>query len=485
MYRYKFQDGMMPQGGMMPQDNGMQPMDAAMMQQMMAQSGYEGQQMPMEALGNGVDINGQPTPNTSGEPSFADIQQEIERRYDKLIIPLEKKLEQLKKKLEENPSDTTIKNEIKRIEQKIDALEQQEDMEMQQLEADVESVGNQIEQQKQMEGYGEQQQMPQEEMQGEPMYQEQGQNQIDPAMLQQMMAAQQGQQEGMSMMQRGGIVKHQSTPETPIVNDDYEEEYEGYPDTTYIPNDKKEKFKKWINDNVLTPIKNYSKDRPLLTEMFNTGAYLANLYNPAQMTNINAIANMKVNSDSYQKMLSDVLNERNTALRKAELANEIQKTKDSRMPIAPELGSIQQNMNYKLALENAKQKLNESNTEDYLKMITGIESVYGNPINSARTLAAKEEQDNMMFNRETDANAIQQINNMIANRSNSIAGLLNSNMKAVGNYYDKRYIEKELYDSLLQAGLTEDTIKTILARLGLSKGQTENEQKPIDINQIN
>lgn len=109
------------------------------------------QMMSAQGAGQGVDFNGNPTPNISGEPSFADMYQEIKTRYDKLIEPLEKRMKQLQIKLQENPTDTTIKNELSRIESKIDKLEQQEDMEIQQLEAEVEQSGQQIEQKKQIE----------------------------------------------------------------------------------------------------------------------------------------------------------------------------------------------------------------------------------------------------------------------------------------------------------------------------------------------
>lgn len=135
------------------QEGGMSPMglDPRMLSGIMSQQG----------AGQGIDYNGQPTPNVSGEPSFADMAQEIQDRYDQLINPLQKRLAKLQKKLEENPSDQTIKNEIKRIEEQIDSLEQREDMELQKLEAEVQRAGNEIEQQKQMEGYGDVE-MPQE-----------------------------------------------------------------------------------------------------------------------------------------------------------------------------------------------------------------------------------------------------------------------------------------------------------------------------------
>ena len=77
----KLQAGGMPQTGIDPQ----------MLAQMMSAQG----------AGQGVDFNGEPTPNVSGEPSFADMAQEIQGRYDKLIIPLQNKLEKLKEKLKE------------------------------------------------------------------------------------------------------------------------------------------------------------------------------------------------------------------------------------------------------------------------------------------------------------------------------------------------------------------------------------------------
>ena len=170
----KLQAGGMPTMGVDPQ----------MLAQMMSEQG----------AGQGVDYNGEPTPNISGEPSFADMAQEIQERYDKLIIPLQRKLEKLKAKLKENPNDQTIKNEIKRLEEKIDQLEQQEDMELQQLEAEVEKSGEIIDQQKQMEGYGDvQEEMPEEDIVA----------QQSPEMMEQM----QGE---MPMMQKGGVVKMQS-----------------------------------------------------------------------------------------------------------------------------------------------------------------------------------------------------------------------------------------------------------------------------------
>ena len=168
MDNYKYQTGM---------DAQQMPIDTDMLSQMMSAQG----------AGQGVDFNGEPTPNISGKPSFADMYQEIKQRYDKLILPLERKLAQLKKKLEDNPTDATIKNEIARIEEKIDRLEQQEDMEVQQLEAEVEASGQQIEQQKQMQGI----EMP---------VQDEGMPEYMPQEVQQM------PQEGMPMMQKGGNV---------------------------------------------------------------------------------------------------------------------------------------------------------------------------------------------------------------------------------------------------------------------------------------
>jgi len=153
------------------------------------------QTMSAQGAGQGVDFNGNPTPNISGQPSFADMAQEIQERYDKLIIPSQRKLEKLKAKLKENPTDQTIKNEIKRLEERIDQLEQQEDMELQQLEAEVEKSGEIIDQQKQMEGYG--------DMQGE-VPEEDVVAQQSPEMMEQM----QGET---PMMQKGGrIGKKQS-----------------------------------------------------------------------------------------------------------------------------------------------------------------------------------------------------------------------------------------------------------------------------------
>lgn len=152
------------------------------------------QMMSAQGAGQGIDYNGEPTPNISGEPSFADMAQEIQERYDKLIIPLQRKLEKLKAKLKENPTDQTIKNEIERLEQRIDQLEQQEDMELQQLEAEVEKSGEIIDQQKQMEGYADMN-MPQTEEMQEP---------VSPDMEQMMMPDGNGE---MPMMQFGGNVK--------------------------------------------------------------------------------------------------------------------------------------------------------------------------------------------------------------------------------------------------------------------------------------
>lgn len=158
------------------------PMDTAALSQMMSEQG----------AGQGVDFNGEPTPNISGQPSFADMYQEIKKRYDTLILPLERQLMKLKKELEGNPTDETIKNEIKRIEEKIDRLEQQEDMEIQQLEAEVEKSGQMIDQQKEDMGMP-----PQEKEMPEFMP----------------LAEQQMPQEGMPMMQKGGkISKHQYKP---------------------------------------------------------------------------------------------------------------------------------------------------------------------------------------------------------------------------------------------------------------------------------
>lgn len=156
------------------------------------------QMMSAQGAGQGVDFNGNPTPNISGEPSFADMYQEIKTRYDKLIEPLEKRMKQLQIKLQENPTDTTIKNELSRIESKIDKLEQQEDMEIQQLEAEVEQSGQQIEQQKQ--GI----EMPQQAMEAPEYMPEDGQQPgMSPEMMQQLMGSGEAMQP--EMMQKGGI----------------------------------------------------------------------------------------------------------------------------------------------------------------------------------------------------------------------------------------------------------------------------------------
>lgn len=156
------------------------------------------QMMSAQGAGQGIDFNGEPTPNVSGEPSFADMYQEIKQRYDVLIEPLERKLRQLYAKLKENPTDSTIRNEIERIETKIDKLEQQEDMELQQLEAEVQSTGEQIEAEKQIEGYGA----------ADAAQLQDEQQPISPDMEEQIMPDGNGE---MPMMQKGGrIGKKQS-----------------------------------------------------------------------------------------------------------------------------------------------------------------------------------------------------------------------------------------------------------------------------------
>lgn len=228
----KFQEGnMIPQGQEMMQEQ----IDPALLQQL------------VQAQGNGA-------PPVS-DHSFADEQEMITAKYDQLIMPLEKelekaakKIENIKKELEENPSDEIKKNELSRLEskvssleQQIDAYEQQEAQEVAQLRGRVEQVGDAIDENKAENP--EQYDMNEEEVASNETVQNMEENesqmeQIDPAMLQQLM---QGQPQ---MMQLGGnpFQWNQDNKKNNFNVDDYLKNYIGFetninPDEQWHPID--------------------------------------------------------------------------------------------------------------------------------------------------------------------------------------------------------------------------------------------------------
>lgn len=387
------------------------------------------QMMAMQGAGQGVDYNGQPTPNISGEPSFADMAQEIQDRYDELIIPLQEELEKIQKKLEDNPTDKTLQNEAETIEKKIDALEKQEDMELQALEQEVEKSGQMIEQQKQMEGLANN---------GEYVPEMEESGNIDPQMLQDAMARydeQQGQEmpQEMPMMQLGGITKNQTAYNYKTWKEGQKKKWNEFKESDFYKN---------ISKNI--------KDRPI-TDYLQISSRIGDLFDNRQYQNAFAAGSERMTGNPYNIDIDYLENEKNKSQKyiAREYDNAINNLiRDNKRAIMlyPQ-GSVASNFAFNTALnEKLNENIDKLNEQKFSKLNENNVS-FINAIQNTRKNKYDYDRYNDIYNanaRQSIYESINKIDNDKLARYYELNDLLS---KAAQDQKDTNFIKGEYSDN--------------------------------------